>query len=275
MRMKNFFWEVILFSASLFLGIYIAFRVSKCLVARSVSSPPVSIWYILAVSVIAIFFVLAVSFFVKAKRQRGIIFKIIFVLTIFFGGVLSLDLWLGDIGAFVVMGFLVFWWLKQPSVLIHNICMVLGIAGAGGVLGIRLTPEMVIILLLLFSIYDFIAVYKTKHMVKIAEDMIEAKAPTAFVIPQRVSGFKANLAKVKPGGDFLVLGGGDVVFPTLFCASVVPEGIMPVILVAIFSIIGLLFSFLIFTNQKVRRPMPALPPIALFSIIGYIIAVML
>ena len=39
----------------------------------------------------------------------------------------------------------------------------------------------------------------------------------------------------------------------------------------IFSLIGLFLSFYIFASQKVRQPIPALPPIALFSIIGYII----
>jgi presenilin-like A22 family membrane protease len=49
------------------------------------------------------------------------------------------------------------------------------------------------------------------------------------------------------------------------------EGILSSLIVAFFSLIGLFVGFYILTKQKIRQPIPALPPIALFSIIGFLI----
>ena len=173
------------------------------------------------------------------------------------------------------MVFFILLWLKQPSVLIHNICIILGIAGLGASLGLRLEPVMTAILLIAFSVYDFIAVYKTKHMVKMAKEMIEHQAVLALVIPRGLSGFKGELKGIKTKGKYLILGGGDIAFPLLLSVSLLRQGILPSLVVAVFSLIGLLLSFLIFTSQKIKRPIPALPPITLFSVLGLLITFLL
>jgi presenilin-like A22 family membrane protease len=90
-------------------------------------------------------------------------------------------------------------------------------------------------------------------------------------LPQKFSEVSASLEDVKMGGRFLVLGSGDIIFPLLLVSSLIPEGIKKSFIVAISATIGLLTSIGIFLSQKIRKPIPALPPIALFSIIGYLI----
>jgi len=51
-------------------------------------------------------------------------------------------------------------------------------------------------------------------------------------------------------------------------------GIVPALIVGGFSLLGLIASLLIFFLQKDKKPIPALPPIALFAIIGYIITML-
>ena len=169
------------------------------------------------------------------------------------------------------MGILIYLWLKKPLIFIHDLIIILGIAGVGAILGLSLEPKIIILLLIIFSIYDIIAVYVTKHMVKIAKEMIRQKVIVGFIFPLNISDFKENIEKVKPGGKFMVLGGGDVIFPLLLCVSLIPLGIKNSLTVAVFALIGLFVSYLIFIFQKTRRPIPALPPIALFSIIGYLL----
>jgi presenilin-like A22 family membrane protease len=142
-------------------------------------------------------------------------------------------------------------------------------------MGLEFKPPEVVLLLLIFSVYDFIAVYKTKHMVKMAKEMIKSHAILGFIIPSNFKDFKESLKKVEPGGDFLILGGGDIMFPLLLCASLAGKGIIDVLIVAVFALIGLLASFLIFSRQSNHQPIPALPPIALFSILGYFLSLML
>ena len=110
---------------------------------------------------------------------------------------------------------------------------------------------------------------KTKHMVMMAKEMIEKKVVLGFIIPKEVKYFKDKLDKVKPGGNFMILGGGDIIFPNLLAVSVISEGFLKALVVIIFSLIGTLLSYWIFTREK--KPIPALPPIALFSIVGYLI----
>lgn len=268
---RIFFWEAFLFSLTLALGIAGAFKLNQFLEIQEISLPPVSFWQFLLYFLLATLFIFLITSFGGFKKGKGIIFKALFVFAIGFGGILLLSLWLPDLIALILIGILIFRWIVKPSVLIHNLCVIFGIAGAGSVLGLRLNPLMVVALLILFSIYDFIAVYKTKHMIKMAKEMIESRAILGLIVPQKIPDFRESLKEVQPGGKFLILGGGDVIFPLILTASLIPEGILNSLIVALFALIGLFLSFWIFTSQRVRQPIPALPPIALFSIIGFLI----
>jgi len=268
---KIFYIEAFLFSLTLILGIVTAFKINKILEIRKITLSIISPWNFIFIFFLSTLFILLISYFLKFKKGKNLIFKALFILAIFSGGALLLSVWLSDRISLILMTILIFWWLKRPSILIQDICIILGIAGTGSILGLRLSPSIVVFLLIIFSIYDFIAVYKTKHMVKMAKKMIESKAILAFVIPPDISGFKQGLGKIKPGGKFLILGGGDIVFPLILAVTLVPFGILDSLIIAIFALIGLFFSFWFFAKQKVRQPIPALPPIALFSIIGYLI----
>ena len=253
------------------MGIATAFKINKILEIQKIALPQISPGKFIFYFLIATLFVLLLSYLIKFKRGKGIIFKILFVFAVSFGGLLSLEVWLSEPISLIVIVSLILWWWKFPSVFNHNILIILGIAGVGSILGLRLTPEIIIGLLIIFSIYDFIAVYKTKHMVKIAKEMIESKAVLALIIPSSFRDFRGSLGEVRPGGKFLILGGGDIIFSLLFCVSLVPQGILSPLIVAFFSLIGLFTGFLFFISQKTRQPIPALPPIALFSILGYLI----
>jgi len=109
-------------------------------------------------------------------------------------------------------------------------------------------------------------------MIKMAKEMVESRAIAGIVLPQKFSEVQAPLTDVKMGGRFLILGGGDMIFPLLLVSSLVPLGILKSFTVAIFATIGVLVSIWFFISQKTRKPIPALPPIAFFSIIGYLIA---
>jgi len=264
-------WEAVLFSFALILGISAGFRIVQLLKPEGLSLSPVSFWQFILYFLIGTGLILIITVFLKLKKGRGIIFKSFFLLVTAWGGIIFLSLWLPGIVSLILIASLIFWWSKKPSVLSHNIAIILGMAGIGSVLGLRFEPLIVVALLIIFSIYDWVAVYKTKHMVKIAQSMIESRAILGLIIPKKPSDFWASLKKVKPGKGFMILGGGDVVFPLILCVSLIPEGVCKSLIVFVFSLLGLLFGFWLFSKQRTRKPIPALPPIALFSIIGYLI----
>ena len=271
MNWKIFIIEAFLFCLTLGLGIAAAFRMNEIFKIQKVNIPQISFSQFILNFLLATLFIFLILRFVKFEKEKGTIFKILFILAVSLGGLLFLETWLPEPLSLIFVFVLIFWWLKKPSVLIQDLLIVLGIAGTGSILGLSLNPLTVVALLIIFLIYDFIAVYKTKHMVRMAKAMLESRAILAIVIPPNIFGFRESLEKIQPGGKFLILGGGDIAFPLIFSVSLIPSGIFNSLIVALFSLIGLFASFWFFTKQKERKPIPALPPIALFSIIGYLI----
>lgn len=272
---KVFSFEAIFFLLTIFLGILVALKIMKYRKSHQIPpAEPVSPPHFLFAFALATAFLLLVPLFFKKRRWRASIFKVIFLLPVFFGGILTLGLWLGD-SAIILMAILIFCWLKFPSPFFHNLSLILAMAGLGATLALSLTPLMVVAFLILFSIYDFIAVYKTKHMIKIAKETAEGGVILGFVAPQKFSDLVTSLREIKIGGKFLILGSGDVISPLLLVVSLLPQNIFNAFLVAIFSFLGLFVSFFIFISQKIRSPMPALPPIALFSLFGYLLTLLI
>ncbi len=268
---QTFSIEAFLFCLTLLLGIVTASKINEVLRFQKVIMPPFSFWQFIFYFILATLLIFFIPYFLRFKKEKKTFFRAVFILATFFGGTSFFSCWMSDPPALILMAGIVFWWLKRPTILNQDLCLILGMAGIGSILGLSLDPLMVALLLVFFSIYDFIAVYKTKHMIRMAKEMIESRAILAFLIPPDISGFRESLEKIEPGGKFLILGGGDVVFPLLFATSLVSQGILDSLIVATFSLIGLFAGFYFFTTQKVRQPIPALPPIALFSIIGYLI----
>lgn len=268
--LRLFLGEIIFFSLVLALGILAAQKLSLFLERREIVLQPISFFQFLILFFLATLFIFLLSKFISSKK-RGPLFRILFVIISAWGGIIFLSLWIYDF-SLILIAILIYLWFKKGNILIHDLLVIFGICGIAPVLGLKLEPKVVIFLLILFSIYDFIAVYKTKHMVKMAKALIEERAILGLIFPPKFSDFFASLKEVRPGGRFLVLGGGDLAFPLLFCSSLIPEGILISLVVGFFSLIGLSVSFLIFIFQKVRAPIPALPPIAFFSIVGYLLA---
>jgi len=273
---RIFISELILFSATMIFGIASGIQLNKLVSVSLVALPDPSIKEFVVsfafVTLVILFFTLF-----RKKFQKGVavLFKILFIFSVFFGGFIALSLWISTIVSFVFIIALIVLWLVRPSVFVHDILIILGIAGTAGYLGLSFNPWTVVLLLILFSFYDFMAVFKTKHMVKMARAMIETGSALALIVPQGVPDFNASTKGIKTGGRFLVLGGGDIVFPLILCVSLIPNGIFDAFFVAIFSAVGLFVSFWIFSSQKIRNPIPALPPIAFFSIVGFLITLAL
>ncbi len=153
----------------------------------------------------------------------------------------------------------------------NNVLLGLAIAGAGAIIGLSLGLIPVIVFLILLSIYDFIAVFYTKHMVTLAKMFIKQKLALTFAIPSKKRTFQ--------------LGGGDIVIPLTVSASfffVLIKSysfwiaILPIIGIWIASLLGLFWTFWFITNNKRGiKVMPALPPQAILMLIVIIITYIL
>jgi presenilin-like A22 family membrane protease len=267
-----FLIEGVLFYFTLSLGILCAIKLEKILKFQKIEIPSISSLEFIFYFFLATFFAFLVFRFLRERAIKGKIYKILFLSVSFFSSLIFFESFLPEPIPLILVFLLIFWWAKNPIVLNQNLLIIFSLTGIGASLGLGLKPEAVILILITLSIYDFIAVYKTRHMIKIAKDMIETGTILGLVFPFEPLGFLKSTREIKPGeGKFLILGGGDVAFPLIFSVSLLKFGILKPFIVALFSLLGLFVNFLFFLTQKERKAIPALPLIALFSIIGYFI----
>ena len=96
-------------------------------------------------------------------------------------------------------------------------------AGVASIFGVSLDILPVVILLVLLAVYDAISVYKTKHMITLAEGVIDLKTPILFVIPKRrdYSFIRDGIGKLEEGGEraAFIIGMGDLIMPSILVVS--------------------------------------------------------
>lgn len=225
--------------------------------------------------IIVIFLIFFVFLATRNNKASFVIFRIFLWLVIFSGSQAVFGSFLDPLSSLLASLLLLFLTLKISRVFVQNLAVIFGISGISAILGLSLTPLMAVVVLVVLSFYDIVSVYLTGHMVKMAQNMIRAKAVFGLIIPSSFNGFWEKAKDIKPGGNFMILGSGDLALPLVLVTSLVPVSLSRALVVAVFSMVGLFVMHLLFVNQKERRAMAALPPIAVMSIIGYLISAIL
>jgi len=112
---------------------------------------------------------------------------------------------------------------KYPEWYVIDGLGILIAAGVAAIFGSSLEYYLVIILLVLLAVYDAISVYKTKHMITLAEGVIDLKTPILFVIPKRrdYSFIRDGIGKLDDGGEraAFIIGMGDMIMPSILVVS--------------------------------------------------------
>lgn len=259
-----------MFVLILALGLGAAFRLNKIMDFLAVETPSISLGRFI---LYFIFATLIILILLKTSKG-GLFFKIFYGLTVFIGAQVIFGLFTSATASLLLAAALVLLRFSLPRVWTQNLAVILSVAGIGSLLGLSITPFTAVFILAILAVYDIIAVYKTKHMVKMAKEMIKSRAIYGLIIPEKTIGFQSSLERAQPGQGFLILGAGDIALPLLLASSAMSYGLSNSIWVAVFSLIGLSLTHWLFVRQKKPQPMPALPPIALFSILGLLISLL-
>ena len=205
---------------------------------------------------------------IRSLRGR-LVFEAIFALSIFSGIWFLADLMNPAFALAIALGFIGLRYLL-PYVIVENALLILGIAGIAAALGASLSWKSMVAILGILAIYDIIAVYGTRHMVTMFKSLAEKGVIFAFIIPEHPRLLFKRTDQVESGENFSFLGTGDVALPALFVASAARAGMALALGAAIGSLVGLLFTDLLFQWGR-QRPMPALPPIAVGTLAGFFI----
>jgi presenilin-like A22 family membrane protease len=153
-------------------------------------------------------------------------------------------------------------------------------AGVAAIFGASLNILPVIILLVLLAVYDAISVYKTKHMITLAEGVVDLKTPILFVVPKRrdYSFIKEGIGKLDSGGEraAFIIGMGDMIMPSILVvsANVFLQGWRlagMVNLPALGAMIGSLAGLLVLLSFVMSgKPQAGLPPLNGGTILGFL-----
>ncbi|MDD1699508.1 MAG: hypothetical protein LUQ04_01810 [Methanoregula sp.] len=154
-------------------------------------------------------------------------------------------------------------------------------AGVASIFGVSLEILPVIILLILLALYDAISVYKTKHMITLAEGVLDLKTPILFVIPKRrnYSFIRDGIGKLDDGGEraAFIIGMGDLIMPSILVvsANVFLKGwrLAGIINIpALGAIIGSLAGLAVLLSFVASgKPQAGLPPLNGGTILGFVL----
>jgi len=179
----------------------------------------------------------------------------LYLLTLAFGAFFEEKL------AFLFAVFFVLLRTFRLSVISHNFVELFVYSGIPVIFAPILDIVSVSVVLVFIAIYDMIAVWKTKHMIKLAKFQANTKVFAGLMIPY------------DKGKKAAILGGGDLGFPMLFSSVVLlTYGWTPAILTSIFAALGLLVLLLLSKKDKFY---PAMPFIGSGCFVGFFISLLI
>ncbi|PVX23076.1 MAG: hypothetical protein CW691_11720 [Candidatus Bathyarchaeum sp.] len=170
--------------------------------------------------------------------------------------------------------------IKYPEWYIIDLTGIVVGVGAIGIFGISLSIFLVIVLLIGLAVYDAISVYKTKHMIDLADAVMDLKLPVMLVVPKarkysllhETKGIKEKIEE-KEEREAFFLGLGDIVMPGILVVSAlqnIPENSL---VIALSVMVGTLVGFAVLMSVVVKgKPQAGLPYLCSGAILGYVIS---
>jgi len=241
-----------------------------------------SIYYIIMILGFTLFVLIAIKKNIKWIISLVIYFAIVSTLYYVFLALFSLFPTLSDFAVIasllISVGMTVLLY-KYPEWYVINIIGVCIAGGVSALIGISLSVIPVVILLLLLAIYDAISVYKTKHMIAMAEGIMDLKLPILFVIPKHSSySFLKENFKEGEQREAFFMGLGDAVMPTLLVvsANVFMQNGGGISYPVVGAVLGTLAGYLVLAMLVMKgKPQAGLPFLNSGVILGFFAGVLL
>lgn len=147
--------------------------------------------------------------------------------------------------------------IKSKHWIVVNVSAILIGGAITAIFGISMEPLPVIVLLATLAAYDYIAVYKTGHMVTLADSVSELSIPVVFIIPGKERD--------------AIMGVGDAVMPNILAVSalVFNSCVYQATLTFLAGYLGLIL--LLRKVEKSREAHPGLPILNSLAIAGFLL----
>ena len=271
--------------------------------SAQIASGPSNVLLLLAyIILLAVAMILIFRFYHGAKLFRVIEGVVIFIASFYVFLVIiayfTQSSNIATIGAAIIAILLVA--AKNKWVKLKNVAAIIASIGVGAVLGFGFSFIAAIAFMGLLAIYDFVAVFITKHMITLANvvtdnnlafmvDMNEVEAvPKSDFSKKELSEYnkyvkssgqrgKKILSAMKktssmgmvPISANVALGTGDLAIPLMVAVSAykLTLSFVPSFFIAFGAVLGLIITM--FILRKYKRALPAIPPLFLGVLIGF------
>ncbi len=220
------------------------------------------------------------------KFRLGKLWKLWFFLAVFMTLAVSFNVYIIRIYAIILALLLAAVKVLRPNIIVHNFTEIFVYTGITIVILPFLNIVSAITLLIVISLYDMYAVWKSKHMIKLAKFQAKSRLFAGLMlqyIPKKQIRTKnKKLKKIKIKAKSAMLGGGDIAFPLLFSAAVMehlilnglPKNIAFIQSSIITLFVAISLTILLLKSQK-DKFYPAMPFVSIGCIIGYIIIILI
>lgn len=224
-----------------------------------------SVIFLLYVIIVAVVVVLVIRYL----RWATFLFKALELLTIFITSALVFLVFLSFFNIpypleistalgllLVVLKFL------YPSM--KNATAIISSSAVGALFGFSFSIVPTLMFITLISLYDFISVFITRHMVYMAKEM--SKMDLSFSVASREKKYVREKGKRKEEEFSVELGSGDIAIPLMLAVSAYSSfTLVDSLAVILGSTIGLVIVLYYVTRNRVF--LPALPPLCFFGVL--------
>ena len=229
-----------------------------------VQRPPVreqtSFLYILTAVLVGTFLL-----FLLMKFRIHLLWKAWYFMAVFISLVMAFGAFVSSTWAVIIGFVLALWKIVRPNIFVHNISELFIYGGLAAIFVPVMNVFAGVMLLIVISLYDMYAVWKSKHMIKLAEFQSKSNVFAGFYVPYRLpEGMKTKKMKKTKAA---ILGGGDIAFPLLFAGTILKEfGLIFSVIIPVCTTIALFFLLL---KGKKDTFYPAMPFLSAGCLIGY------
>ncbi len=237
------------------------------------------IWILIAVVIGTIMLLLMIKF------KVGFLWKLWFFGAIWLTLLVAFGAFMPMMIAIVLALGLALWKIIRPNVYVQNLTELFVYGGLAAIFVPIMNIFAAVMMLLLISVYDMYAVWKSKHMVKLAKFQSKQKIFAGLLIPyalpkreikKKGRKVKEKLVKIKTA----VLGGGDIGFPLIFTGVILKELIekgasFPFLKSLIVTVCVTGALLLLFLKSEKDKFYPAMPFITIGCLVGYAIVLLL
>jgi len=232
------------------------------------------IWIMVAI-IIGTFLLLILIRFGKMN-----LWKLWFFFAVFFTMTIAFSAFIPQVPATILALFLAIIKIYKPTTIIQNLTELFIYGGLAAIFVPVINVFAAFMLLLLISIYDIIAVNKTKHMIKLAKFQTKSKVFAGLMIPYGKGKISTKKSASSKEIRLAVLGGGDIGFPLIFAGVIMkdlmltnPESIafFKALIIPFFTSLALLYLLI---KGKQNKFYPAMPYLTVGCVVGYLVVLL-